>query len=138
MRRAVLCFPTPALYLGERVTYTPQRTTIQTSRLSTARCALFPLPGERIKVRGNAYQTIPGTFEPDESSSGAGGFLKRLSSGRRGHQFLKLRFGLAAFKQSNRLLPAFNKRPGFAGNQQCRSRVEQNGVAFRATIVVSQ
>src|SRR5206468_4954399 len=71
-------------------------------------------------------------------NNSAAGQSDGKSSGRRGHQFLKLRFGLAAFKQSNRLLPAFNKRPGFAGNQQCRSRVEQNGVAFRAAIVVFQ
>src|SRR5881397_3309678 len=34
----------------------------------------------------------------------AGGQSDGKSGGRRGHQFLKLRFGLATFKQSNRLL----------------------------------
>src|SRR5439155_10327405 len=58
------------------------RRTIQTSGLSTARCALFPLPGERARVRGNAandppaYGSITRTVELDESSGGAGGFLK--------------------------------------------------------------
>src|SRR5437870_1143879 len=75
---------TPALSLGERVN--PSRRG-EHSRprgfpLRDARCSLSL--GERVRVRGIsandpvAYRTSPGTVELEESSGGAGCFLKRL------------------------------------------------------------
>src|SRR2546427_3226683 len=75
------CFPlTPSLSLGERVSPFDPRRTVQTRRLSTARCALFPLPegegqgeGKR-RQRPARVRTNPGTVELYESSCEAGGF----------------------------------------------------------------
>src|SRR5437867_4143161 len=69
--------PSP-LPWGEGEPFSPQRT-IQTRRLSTARCALFPLPEGEGQVRGNgvayhpACRSIPGTVELGEFSGRARG-----------------------------------------------------------------
>ena len=81
VRWSVSPHPNP-LPWGEGDPCSPRRT-IQTSQLSTTRCALFPLPAGEGQGEGNsAYELIsrtgpfPGTVELDESSGGAGGFLK--------------------------------------------------------------
>src|SRR2546422_10468560 len=81
-RVAVQCVLSPhpsPLPWGEGEPFSPRRTT-QTGLLSTARCALFPLPegegqGEG-EPRGLAslYRTFPGNVELGESSGKAGGF----------------------------------------------------------------
>src|SRR5438477_5814219 len=64
---------------GEGEPFSPLRT-IQTRRLSTARCSLSLR--ERVRMRGNgaayrlACRTIPGNVEPGESSGRAGDFPK--------------------------------------------------------------
>ncbi len=83
-RYATRCSASPhpsPLPWGEGERFSP-RGTIQSSRISNARGAPFPLLGERVRVRGNgandllAYRTIFGTVEPNKSSGGAGGVLK--------------------------------------------------------------
>src|SRR5436189_6104967 len=98
------------IWEGEGESCAPWRTG-QTRRPSTARCALFPRPegggqgeGKRFRALGNPWRRISG-------------LRNGKSSGRGGHQLLKFRFGLTAFNQRNRPFPAFNERPGFAGNQ---------------------
>src|SRR5439155_21370513 len=82
VRWSVSPHPNP-LPQGEGEPFSPRSTT-QARWLSTARCALFPLPegegwgeGKRRELP-LGYRTIPGTVELDECSGFAGGFAKFL------------------------------------------------------------
>ena|SRR5436305_606514 len=80
VRWSVSPHPSP-LPWGEGEPFSARRA-IQTSRLSTAPRALFPLPEGEGQGEGNGvndplpYRTIPGTVELDKSSSEAGSFPK--------------------------------------------------------------
>src|SRR5882762_4010164 len=60
-------FPSPLLW-GEGEPFSPRRT-IQTRRLSTARCAPFPLPEGEVRVRGIGLPFNPATRTLPETSN---------------------------------------------------------------------